>query len=203
MIHGKQLQAPGVLNRRAEDYMEEFRSTQSCLATSSLSLNQISWRPPLTRFKLNFYAVVFKDEEASGIGAIIRNDRREVMAAFSGKGPSVSCSEEAEILACRRAVEFALECGFMEMVMEGDNQSVMSALELKRSLTSRVGHIIQDVLCLLHGFRWSQVQFAKRSANTVAHLLARHAKNSIHDVIWMEKSHPLVMQALYLDVISI
>ena len=59
-----------------------------------------------------------------------------------------------------------LECGFREMVVEGDNRSVMSALELKKSLSSRVGHIIQDVLYLLNGFRWSQVQFTKRSANT-------------------------------------
>ena len=45
-----------------------------------------------------------------------------------------------------------LECSFREMVVEGDNRSVMSALELKKSLSSRVGHIIQDVLCLLNEF---------------------------------------------------
>ena len=43
----------------------------------------------------------------------------------------------------------------MEMVVEGDNQSIMSTLELKRKLSSQVGHIIQDVLCLLNEFRWS------------------------------------------------
>ena len=79
----------------------------------------------------------------------------------------------------------------------------MTALERKRSLSSRVGHILQDVLCLLNVFGWSQVQFAKRSANTVAHLLARHAKNGSHDVIWMEESPPPVVQAVYLDSISI
>ena len=116
-------------------------------------------------------------------GAIIRNERGEVMAAFSGKGPPAACSEEAEIFACRRAVEFAFECGFREMVVEGDNQSIMTALKRKRGLSSRVGHILQDVICLLNDFRWSQVNFAKRSANTVAHLLARHAKGVSHDVI--------------------
>ena len=129
----------------------------------------------MTHFKLNFEAAIFKDEKATGIGAIIRNERGEVMAAFSGKGPPMSCSEEAKIFACRRAMEFALECGFLELVVIGDNQLVMSALELKKSLSSRVGHIIQDVLRLLNSLRRSQVQFAKRSANTVAHLLARHA----------------------------
>ncbi|XP_030939482.1 uncharacterized protein LOC115964280 [Quercus lobata] len=204
LIHGKQLQEPGILNRRAEDYLAEFRHAHSRLVTTPPSSNLISWRPPPpNRFKLNFDAAIFKEEDASGVGAIIRNERGEVMAAFSGKGPPAACSEEAEILACRRAVEFALECGFREMVVEGDNQSVMSALERKRCLSSWVGHILQDVLCLLNDFRWSQVQFAKRSANTVAHLLARHAKGRSHDVIWLEESPPPVLQVLYLDSISI
>ena len=143
LIHGKRMQAPGVLNKRAEDYLDEFRHAQLCLVTREPSLFPIRWRPPpLNRFKLNFDAAIFKDEDASGFGAIIRNDRGEVMAALSSRGPLVSCSEEAEILACRRAVEFALECGFREMVVEGDNQSVMTALERKRSLSSRVGHIL-------------------------------------------------------------
>ena len=204
LIHGKQLQAPGILNGRAEDFMDEFRHAQSHLVTRPPSLNPISWRPPSpNRFKLNFDAAIFKDEEASGFGAIIQNECGEVLAAFSGKGPPVDCSEEAEILACRRAVEFTLECGFREMVVEGDNQSVMTALERKTNLSSRVGHILPDMLCLLNGFGWSQILFAKRSVNTVAHLLARHAKNGSHDVIWIEESPPTVVQALYLDSISI
>ena len=93
-------------------------------------------------------------------------------------------------------MEFALECGFREMVVEGDNLSVMSALELKKSLSSRVGHIIQDVLCLPNGFSWSQVQFPKRSANTVTHLLARYAKQVSHDVIWTEESPQPVLREI-------
>ena len=157
----------------------------------------------MNRFKLNFDAAIFKEEDASGFGAIIRNERGEVMVALSGKGPLAACSEEAEVLACRRAVEFALECGFRELVVEGDNHSVMAALERKSCLLSRVGHILQDILCMVNDFSWSQFQFAKRSANTVAHLLARHAKNVTHDVIWLEDSPPPVVQALYLDSISI
>ena len=79
----------------------------------------------------------------------------------------------------------------------------MTALERKRGLSSRVGHILQDVICLLNDFRWSQVNFARRSANTVAHLLARHAKDVSHDVIWLEDSPPPVVQALYQDSIPI
>lgn len=42
MIYGKKMQAPGVLNRRAEDDMEEFQIAQSRLVTRRPSLNPIS-----------------------------------------------------------------------------------------------------------------------------------------------------------------
>ena len=121
------------------------------------------------------------------------------MASLSAKGPPMTCSEEAEILACHCTVEFAMECGFSELVVEGDNQLVMDALKLEKSLSSRVGHILQDVSCLLKGLRWSQVQFIRRSANTVAHTLVRHAKNVSHEIIWMVESPPPAVEALYVD----
>ena len=67
LVHGKQMLAFGVLNKRAEDYMKEFRNAQSRLVTRSPCLNPISWRPPPpNRFKLNFDVAIFKDEEALG-----------------------------------------------------------------------------------------------------------------------------------------
>ena len=52
------------------------------------------------------------------------------MAAMSAGGPPVSSSEEAELLACRKAVEFATDAGFSEIVIEGDNSNVMKALSV-------------------------------------------------------------------------
>ena len=49
------------------------------------------------------------------------------MAAMSTKGPSVSSSNEAELLACRKALEFATDAGFSELVIEGDNVNVMKS----------------------------------------------------------------------------
>ena len=45
------------------------------------------------------------------------------MAAMAAKSPEVFCSEEAELLACRKAIEFAVDTGFSELVIEGDNSS--------------------------------------------------------------------------------
>ena len=96
----------------------------------------------MERYKLNFDASIFQDGENSGVGAIIRNDRGEVMAALSAKGPPVTGSEEAEIFACRRAMEFAVDCGFSESVLEGDNQALMDALSKRKGLLSWLGHVL-------------------------------------------------------------
>ena len=50
------------------------------------------------------------------------------MAGLSARGPSVVSSEEAEVLACRKALEFALDSGFSDLVVEGDNALVMKAI---------------------------------------------------------------------------
>ena len=86
-----------------------------------------NWKPPTGQlYKLNFDAAVF--ENGSRIGAVIRNATGEVMAALSARGATVSDNEEAEALACRKAMEFAIDAGFSELMVEGDNVMVISAV---------------------------------------------------------------------------
>ena len=206
LIHGKQLQPPEVLTKRAQDFLAEFRQANVQLSASPNIPCPSRWRPPpVEHFKLNFDASIFQDGENSGVGAIIQNDRGEVMAALSAKDPLVTGSEEVEIFACRRAVEFAVECGFLELVLTGDNQALMDALRTRQGLSSWLRHILQDVLSLLDGLRWVQFSFVKRSANNVAHVLARYAKDLVEDTVWIEDSppHPPVVEALYFDSISV
>ena len=63
-----------------------------------------------------------------GFGAIIRNEKGEVMASFSVIGPSVADIKEAELLHCRKALEFAVDTGFTDIVVEGDNSVVIKAI---------------------------------------------------------------------------
>ena len=87
------------------------------------------WQPPEGSFyKLNFDATVFVVTTASGIGAVIRNDKGEVMVVLSSTVPTITDSEEAEVLACRKALEFVVEVGFFKLVIEGDNINVMQSI---------------------------------------------------------------------------
>nr|XP_023923653.1 uncharacterized protein LOC112035046 [Quercus suber] len=136
---------------------------------------------------------------SSGVGAIIRNERGEVMAALSAKGPFVQDNEEAETLACRKALEFAIDVGISDLIIEGDNASVMRAVASNFMDGSRLGNVLEDIHCLMSGLRWSFVSCVKRSANTVAHCLARFARNVSDELVWIEDSPQPAKEALYND----
>ena len=104
------------------------------------------WKPPLSLvYKLNFDVVVFSSLDRTRFGAVIRNDKGEVMAAMSAKGPSVFCSEEAKLLACRKAIEFATEASFFKFIVEGDNSTIMQAISSPNADELLMGNVVGDI----------------------------------------------------------
>ena len=146
MVYGGKLKDPRWLNKRAKEFLEDFHHALGQLRIPVIRPGDNVWHPPPeSSFKLNFDAAIFLELNCSRVGAMIRNERGEVMAAMSARGPQVVDSEKAKILACRRAMEFAREAGFTELVIEGDNVSVMKSVSASGADQSRLGHIIQDI----------------------------------------------------------
>ena len=202
LMHGGVIQDPGRLNQRARDYLEEFRMAQVQLGISGTCVLVEVWRPPTgLLYKVNFDAAVFTNSNSSGFGVVICNNLGEIMAAMSAKGPAIGDSEEAEVLARRRALEFAVDAGFAELEIEGDNVTVMRSLASSSTSQSRLGNIYEDIRVLAAGCWCLSFLWVKRSANRAAHLLAKHASLIEEDVCWMEESRPPAIQALYSDYI--
>ena len=185
LLHGGKVQDPSRITTRATDLIEEFKSSRDQLTIHASREAVQSWCPP-TLFKLNFDAAVFMDTELSGFGAVIRNNMGEVMAALSAKGPPVANSEEAEILACQKALEFAVEAGFQDVV-EGDNVTIMNGLTIVKPGNSLLGNIYEDARRLAMRFRSVSASCVRRSANGVAHSLARFARQLSEDYVWLEE----------------
>ena len=150
-------------------------------------------------FKLNFDGACFDDGAASGHGAVIRNEKGEVMAAIAMQGGAVRDSEKVEVMACRKALEFAIDAGFTEIILEGDNAMVMKVISQAQPDLSRLGLIYEDIWCLVEGFRTITYNCVRRNANSVAHALARFARLLDQEIVWLEEDPPPAMDALYLD----
>lgn len=59
---------------------------------------------------------------------MIHNEKGEVMASMFARGPPLKDSEEAKILAYRKAMDFAIDTGFTDLIIEGDNVAVMKSI---------------------------------------------------------------------------
>ena len=148
---------------------------------------------------MNFDAAIFLDQHCSGFGVIIRNSSGEVMAGMLVKGPYMNSSEEVEVLACQKAVEFLREVGFSRVIIEGDCLNVMRDLSVSTENSSLLGHIYEDIKFNLRGMQVLSIKWVKRGGNMVAHTLAKHVRNLINDFYLIEDTPPLTADALYYD----
>ena len=73
------------------------------------------------------------------------------MVAMSARGLAVHSSEEGELLACRKAVELAIDAGFSRLVIEGDNVNVIKAISSKEANISLLGNVMEDIKHLIRG----------------------------------------------------
>ena len=198
------LQDPSRLVKRATDVLQEYRGTMELLAIHSSAGLVQKWELSVgSSYKINFDAVVFAEINASGVGVIVRNDKGEAMAVLSASGPPVQDSEEVEVLACRRALEFTVEAGFTELVLEGDNSTVMKSITSPQPNMSHLGHVYEDIKCIATSLCRLEVSFVKRSANAMAHALAKHARQIDKEVVWLEEDPLPAIEALYCDTLNL
>ena len=124
------------------------------------------------------------------------------MVAMTANGPKVNSSEEAELLACRRSIEFVVDASFTKLIIEVDNVNVMQAIASSQINSSLLGYVVDDIRHLVHCLEWTTVSITRRGGNKVAYVLAQHARNTLdNDVYWMEDSPLPAMEALIQDVL--
>nr|POE88860.1 hypothetical protein CFP56_37397 [Quercus suber] len=82
----------------------------------------------LPLYKANFDGALFKSTNSTGLGVIIRDTNVAVMGALSARVPLLQSVAMVEALACRRAVQFAVEIRLHEVIFEGDAVVVIKAI---------------------------------------------------------------------------
>lgn len=80
-------------------------------------------------YKLNFDGALFESEKCAGLGVILRNHEGQVMVSLTERTMLPFTAIEVEAMAARRALSLALERGFDRVVLEGDSQVLVTALQ--------------------------------------------------------------------------
>ena len=122
----------------------------------------------------------------AGIGVVIRNSGGQVIGALSDRINLPAIVDDVEALACRKAISFALELGVEKVVLEGDSDIIIQALNSDSNCANSFGHIIEDIRALALNFASSCFSHVKRQGNTVADKLAKLAKYSHCPSYWAD-----------------
>ncbi|XP_065618590.1 uncharacterized protein LOC136062868 [Quercus suber] len=102
-----------------------------------------------------------------------------VLAAFTQPIPLPTSIEMVEVLAARGALYFAKDLGFNKVIMEGDSEIIIKALNSGGLSSSSFGQIVKDVKVMSSSLMSVLFSHTRRQGNRVAHGLARLACNFV------------------------
>ena len=104
------------------------------------------------------------------------------------------------LLAALKALSFAHDLGFQNIVLEGDALNLIQALKAQEQNLLPWGLLVEDVKEYGKKFRRVSYSHVKRNGNSVAHNLAKYALCIPDFQVWMEDVPSHIVQFLQLDV---
>ena len=110
-----------------------------------------------------------------------------------------SFSDEVEALAVIRVISFALELHLPYIIVEGDSELIISALQSEEKSFTSFGHLISSVKQSLEVFSCISFSHTHRSGNSLAHNLAQYARRIDAFTVWMEDVPPQLHHVLVTD----
>ncbi|KAM6544107.1 hypothetical protein CsatB_008554 [Cannabis sativa] len=134
----------------------------------------LSWQKPATgEVKINTDAALFSDPNRYSFACVARDDSGHVLEAISSCKLGVVTPELAEAMGVREALSWLKKKGWNRVTIESDSLTVVQALRSSLPMSSYFGGVISDCKTLLESVSDVSILFVKRSANGVAHAVAR------------------------------
>ena len=181
--------------------LQEFLNAQDPIPIVAQPIPQHQWCPPEPQcYKANFDVAVFKSSNCADIGVIIRDWEGKSIRALTMTIPLSHSVVKLEALACRRAVQFALEIGLREVIFEGDSAPVIQAILTGSGDQSAYGNIIDYICCQAAALQFSNFYHVKRNCNLVTDALAKKAKNYTGLQVSLEDLPKDIVHKVFFDV---
>nr|GLL44697.1 uncharacterized protein LOC109191080 [Ipomoea trifida] len=156
-------------------------------------------KPPRGYLKLNSDAAVNHLANRMGFGWVIRNEYGQFVAAASIPGRGLFSPKEAEAMAIKEALSWLKSNGINNVQVETDALQVTQGL-LQCGENSSFDIIIADINDLLRSLSRVAICYVNRTANSVAHSLAREACSLSVRQEWLSIPPSFIVNELYSDL---
>ncbi|XP_060960731.1 uncharacterized protein LOC133031277 [Cannabis sativa] len=162
--------------------LEHWRKAQDKSALLSLSFNNSDdgaelWTLPATNnLKINVDAALFRQDNSYDYGLVARDHFGKFLEAktchYNGNYPA----EVVEALGIKEALSWIKNKAWNNAELDSDSLLSVQAIKNNQKMSSTFGIIIDDCRLLLSLLKDVKLRFVKRSANRVAHAIARHSQ---------------------------
>lgn len=156
--------------------------------------------PPQGWIKVNIDAAVFEELGKVGVGCVVRDADGNFVCARNRAVMAFMQPREVEALSLKEALGWVKEMGYQRCIFETDAKILAEAC--KQKLGKAYFHtIVSDCVELVKHFENVLVEFVCKSANEVAHKLARatHSMSGIHE--WFNTAPEFIHDVLVIDSI--
>ncbi|KAL9423014.1 hypothetical protein AB3S75_035159 [Citrus x aurantiifolia] len=151
------------------------------------TIKQDQWRlPPSGHYKINVDAAVHIEQQLTGLGAVIRNSKGQVLGAAVRSTTFQEDITTAEAEAVKWGMEMAKKARLMDVIVETDCMEVVNLANNETSNRKEIMWTILEIQECKAGFQTIQIQHVPRCCNKFAHSLAKRALESSESVMWLE-----------------
>ncbi|XP_062102876.1 uncharacterized protein LOC133813856 [Humulus lupulus] len=150
------------------------------------------WNPPADgMIKLNTDAALFEASQTFSFSCVARDSTGALIEAFAKNDWGAVTPEAAEALGIKEALSWVKDKRWSRVEIESDCLVAVQAIRSTTAMYSYFGRIITECRSILEELKpkFVSIKFIKRSANTVAHFLAR-STSVISDRHWDTSNVP-------------
>lgn len=156
VLHGDRFTHPCVVSKEAMDDLLQYQraNDKHQVVSTVLQVNAQKWEaPPSGIFKVNWDDAIAQQEERMGVGVVIRDEKGTVIAALCKLVDGHFDPVTADAAAALSTVEFCLEVGVQDILLEGDSATVVEAVRNQSPNWFHYGQIIDDIKIVLGSLR--------------------------------------------------
>ncbi|KAM7525060.1 hypothetical protein LguiA_014962 [Lonicera macranthoides] len=135
-----------------------------------------------------------------GFGGIIRDSSGNFVAAIQGSFAGRFSPLLAEAVGLREVLSWIKDRNEGPIVVESDSKFVVDALHHTKDDSSSLGIVLDDCKALLRDLDLCNVSFIYRSANSVAHSLAKAASSMPDHKVWEVMCPSFISDVLVSDL---
>ncbi|XP_042939604.1 uncharacterized protein LOC122274655 [Carya illinoinensis] len=119
----------------------------------------LSWNPtPCGKWKLNFDGTVLYSLHHYEVGAILRNEKGDMIMAMARKEDEIYAVDDIDALVALQGLQMIYHIGISYLILEGDSLIIMEAIHSNEEQQFSYSLLLRKISILLSSFQSIDVQ---------------------------------------------